>query len=225
MRWIAIALVAGTFSLAAQAQPGNGASSAAPNSVGLGVCSSLSGATPGLMGLCRAYCAPRSQSGVDMNDIASVRAAAPSIELLERYNALKTESDPEMPCFAGSSDDSPSDELPAPTSCACWTQEQLQTIDGILEPSRAGTPGAVCTLNDSDLGVYEAQIFDGYNVEAPQPTVVGSAFAYFDVDDPGTQGCMASFSDGSSSNFVLQHRDEAKYCIQTIIDQCATIGQ
>lgn len=67
-------------------------------------CAELRNATPGLYGLCVSFCKKRDQSKVDMNDIRSVRAAAPSLNLLERYNALKTASDPGMPCMAESGD-------------------------------------------------------------------------------------------------------------------------
>lgn len=191
------------------------------------VCASLRGATPGLHGLCQAYCARRDQSGVDMNDIASVRAAAPSVTLLERYNAIKTESDPVMPCFADAGDDGESDlpdDPPVPTSCACWTSDQIQLIDGILDAPRGMTPEVQCTLNDSDQGIYEAQVLEGYGLGTANESVVGSAFAYFDPLDISVQGCMFQSPTEGILNFTLEHRVEAQYCIQTIVDQCATVN-
>lgn len=228
MRWTATTvcffIVANLLPYAANAQGGRGAPTTANNS-GPSVCASLRGGTAGLFGLCQAYCAPRDQSSVDMNDIASVRAAAPSVKLLERYNALKTEDDPGMPCFAEAGSDVPPDEIPAPTSCACWTSEQVGLIDGFLDPVRDMTPGASCVLNDSDLGIYEAQIYEGYNVGTTNETVVNSAFAYFDLDDASSQGCMSDSPSNGILNFTLEDRAEAQYCIQTIVEQCDLISQ
>lgn len=213
-------IVAILFSGAADAQRHHHASAHSSHS---GVCASLRYATPGLFGLCRAYCAPRNQSHVHMSDIASVRAAAPSVKLLERYNAIRSDGDPDMPCFADAGDESLPDEPPAPVSCACWTAEQVQLIDGLLEPARGMTPGAHCTLNDSDLGIYEAQVYEGYNVGTASETVVSSAFAYFDLNDTSVQGCMLQTPTGGIQNFTLLDRAEAQYCIQTIVDQCEQI--
>ncbi len=69
--------------------------------------------TPGLYGLCVAFCSDRDQSNVDLNDIASVKAAAPRIETLRRYNALKRNHDPDMLCMQNPD---PSGDEPAETS-------------------------------------------------------------------------------------------------------------
>lgn len=74
-------------------------------------CDELEGGTPGLYGLCVAFCSERDQSNVDLNDIASVKAAAPRIETLRRYNALKRNHDPDMLCMpnTGSGGDDPAE--------------------------------------------------------------------------------------------------------------------
>ncbi len=56
-------------------------------------------ASKGLYGHCVAFCSSRDQSNVDLNDIASVKAAAPDIATLRRYNALMRPGDPGMPCM------------------------------------------------------------------------------------------------------------------------------
>ena len=198
-------------------------------------CASLRYATPGLRGLCESYCKRHDQSHVNLNDIASVRAAAPSVRLLERYNAIRRRNDPAMPCFADGDepgdtdlpdnlpDDLP-DEPPVVTACACWTSEQVQVIDGLLDVVRGKTSSAHCTINDSDLGVYEAQIYEGYDLGTANEIKVNSAFAYFDLSDSSVQGCMLESPSDGILNFTLEHRAEARYCLQTIVDQCATIN-
>ncbi|MDX1518311.1 MAG: hypothetical protein R3288_15800 [Woeseiaceae bacterium] len=229
-----------------------------------------------------------------MNDIRTVRAAAPSVQLLRKYNALKTENDPSMPCMTdytsagddgssddhssydddsssddhssydddsssedGSSDDDSSSEdsggsvgtsdggttagdngggttggdtgggepPPVPVSCGCWTPEQIAEIDGILAASRAGPAGAKCTLNENAGGVYAAQVFEGYNVDALDPVTVQSAYAYVDENGGASpQGCMFQSPGTGILNFPLTDRAEGEACIQMIVDHCAANG-
>lgn len=199
-------------------------------------CDGLRGSKKGLHGLCVAFCAQRDQSNVDMNDISSVRAAAPSLHLLQKYNERKTESDPDMPCMAddGTEDDDQSDagtgggndSPPTDLSCGCWSTEELQAIDGTLAVVRDMTPDAKCTANANDNGTYEAQVFHGYNVDSSNPVVVSSAFAYVSPDGgEAAQGCMFQSPTTGIRNFPLEQRAEAEHCIQMILDQCAAIGR
>lgn len=199
-------------------------------------CDGLQGSKRGLHGLCVAFCAQRDQSRVDMNDISSVRAAAPRLALLQKYNERKTESDPEMPCMVddGPKDDGPlyavsgggDDSPPAVTSCGCWSTEELQAIDGSLAVVRDMTPDAMCTANASDVETFEAQVFEGYRVDSVDPVVVASAFAYVSPDGSDTvQGCMFQSPTTGIRNFPLEQRAEAEHCIQMIVEQCAAIGR
>jgi len=81
------------------------------------VCDSLIGLTPGLYGLCVAYCEAHDahllSPGGDL-----VELDVPNRKILENYNKKKTESDPPMPCVQ--------------QSCPCWTADQLSTV---LPPS------------------------------------------------------------------------------------------
>ena len=222
MRLIPLVIVASTLVFAESATAGPVMELSAKNTGSslVSACSSLKGR---LHGLCVAYCAPRNQSNVDMNDIASVRAAAPDLKLLERYNELKTESDPPMLCLADVPDIEP--PSPAPTSCSCWSEEELHAIDGLIGSVERGTPEFRCTANESDEGVYEIQALEGYNLDMSTEKVVSSAFAYFDPDDLATQGCMFQSQFGELRNFPLQHRAEAEFCIQQVSAQCAANGQ
>lgn len=56
-----------------------------------GVCDILQGGTPGLYGLCVAYC--------EAQDLDSVnKGKTPSVKILDNYNRKKLDTDPPMPC-------------------------------------------------------------------------------------------------------------------------------
>ena len=72
-----------------------------------GVCDELMYATPGLYGLCVAFCEAQDCDENFENCNPSSR------KLVDIYNKRKRSGDPEMPCLA------------PPPSCPCWTEEQL----------------------------------------------------------------------------------------------------
>jgi len=76
-----------------------------------GVCDILQGATPGLYGLCVAYC--------EAQDLDTFDKEPPSTKILANYNKKKKAGDPDMPCL----------KVP----CPCWSDEELASItsDGI----------------------------------------------------------------------------------------------
>lgn len=76
-----------------------------------GVCDELQGATPGLYGLCVAYC--------EAQDLDTVDKEPPNTKILDNYRKKMKDGDPDMPC------------IQAP--CPCWSSEELATItaDGI----------------------------------------------------------------------------------------------
>jgi hypothetical protein len=99
-------------------------------------CDSLRGATPGLYGLCVAYCEAHdadliSPSG-DPNELNT-----PNQRILANYNRRKKESDPPMPCVAAEPEPLPVPEAPPepegpPELCPCWTSAELKEM---LPPS------------------------------------------------------------------------------------------
>lgn len=83
------------------------------------VCDALQGATPGLYGLCVAYCEAHDAHLLSNNDAAD-ELDTPSRKILEAYNNLKAEADPAMPCVQ-------------PAGCPCWTEQLLETV--LLPPT------------------------------------------------------------------------------------------
>ena len=83
-----------------------------------GVCDDLMGGTPGLYGLCVAFC--EAQDCEATYDEASgtfefgSTCKTSNIKLLEKYNQHKGPADPEMPCVTT-----------AASECQCWTDVEL----------------------------------------------------------------------------------------------------
>lgn len=206
-------------------------------------CDVLRGATSGLYGLCVSYCSVRDQSNVDLNEIASVKAAAPSIELLRKYNNKRRAGDPEMPCFkntgptdgdSGGSDDTGDDTggddgstggdpPPAPPAqCPCWTGEELASLDGMLPTSSLGNPVVDCTAIEENGLAYKRQVVEGYDMGF-LTTVEGVAWA--SSDSGGAEpynGCFFSNSAGSL-NLPIERAD-AESCVQEVASHCAELG-
>jgi hypothetical protein len=75
-----------------------------------GVCDVLKGGTPGLYGLCVAYC--------EAQDLDSFDKDPPNTKILANYRNKRQTGDPDMPCV----------KVP----CPCWTSTDLATITGDL---------------------------------------------------------------------------------------------
>lgn len=88
---------------------------------GENVCDPLTDATPGLYGLCVAYCeahdADLFSPGGNLEELKM-----PDQRILANYNRKKKETDPAMPCVLDESGDDPLEE------CPCWTAVQLEEM-------------------------------------------------------------------------------------------------
>lgn len=72
------------------------------------ICESLVGATPGLYGLCVAFCKAQPPGGIGSLDLTNSQQ-----KILRAYNRKKTDEDPDMPCFEG---------------CPCFSIEDAEFI-------------------------------------------------------------------------------------------------
>lgn len=72
-----------------------------------GVCDMLQGGTPGLYGLCVAYCEAQDLDTLENKD-------PPNTKILDNYRKKMRTGDPDMPCLK--------------TPCPCWTSAQLANI-------------------------------------------------------------------------------------------------
>ena len=100
------------------------------NQANHGVCADLHSATPGLFGLCIAFCEAHGcePDFTAADPFANCKPSDPT--LLNLYNNLKQPADPDMPCVV------------IEGGCPCFTQEQVDAIP---------TPYDQCII-DFDLG-------------------------------------------------------------------------
>lgn len=125
LNWAAAALLAGWAMVggSAIAQTPDGETPANE-----GVCSGLQapGISPGLYGLCVAYC--------EAQDLDSFDKEPPNTKILANYNKRKQASDPAMPCV----------KVP----CPCWSNEDMASISG-------DATAAACNGSSSKLQIID----------------------------------------------------------------------
>jgi len=94
-----------------------------------GICDTLHGGTPGLYGLCIAYC--------EAQDLDTYNKNPPNTKILENYRRKMQAGDPDMPC------------IQAP--CPCWSDADMTSItaDGIAVCSDRGAPDEVLEIIDN----------------------------------------------------------------------------
>ena len=110
------------------------------------VCDDLIGSTPGLYGLCVAFCEAQDHADLTVaiteEDLEALEASAPSGRILENYNRRKQDTDPSMPC------------LKVEEPCPCWSIDELQTIDGTMY-SGSQADFFVCNITEVNSTNYE----------------------------------------------------------------------
>jgi hypothetical protein len=91
-----------------------------------GVCDGLMGGSPGLYGLCNAYC--------EAQDLDTFDKEPPRTKILENYRKKMKAGDPDMPCIQ--------------TPCPCWTNEELASFGD--DGTAAACPGSSSKLQIID---------------------------------------------------------------------------
>ena len=124
LNWVVAALLTGLtmMSGSAVAQTPDGETPANE-----GVCNMLQGGTPGLYGLCVAYC--------EAQDLDSFDKEPPNTKILANYRKKMQAGDPDMPCV----------KVP----CPCWTNEEMASIRG--DGTAAACPNATNKLQIIDI--------------------------------------------------------------------------
>lgn len=83
-----------------------------------GVCDELIGATPGLYGLCVAFCEAQDHASVSdpitEEELEILADSAPAGRILTNYNRKKTAADPDMPC------------IKVEEPCPCWDSAEFE---------------------------------------------------------------------------------------------------
>lgn len=121
-----------------------------------GVCDVLQGGSPGLYGLCVAYC--------EVQDLDSFEKEPPRTKILENYNKKKQAGDPDMPCMQ--------------VSCPCWTDAELASIgsDGF----------AMCTPSTDTLKIQNTTVGHARNEATADTTIDRERCRYIDLATPRT---------------------------------------
>lgn len=108
-----------------------------------GICDPLQGGTPGLYGLCVAYC--------EAQDLDSVNGdRKPNVKILENYNKKMQPGDPEMPCVQTPCPCFESADL-AMASAACTRTSsaiEIRELSPVLNVSAADTVNNSCLRID-----------------------------------------------------------------------------
>ena len=117
-----------------------------------GVCDVLqeSGTTKGLYGLCVAFCEAQDTTSISdpitEEELEAIEASAPSGKILEKYNQKKSDTDPAMPC------------VKVEEACPCFSDAELDELDGFRELDNSQTSRFVCYDRESNF------LFDSYLV-------------------------------------------------------------
>lgn len=169
-----------------------------------GVCDGLVGSTPGLYGLCVAFCEAQDAEAtfdVATGEVTFSPDSKPSNpKLLEIYNKKMALGDPPMPCVNV-----------VDAACPCWSDSEL---DGIADATAScfAIPGIGDVLTGSDA-------------------VTGlSEIAYFSEFNGGGGGqCVATFSDHVNNTRIFRSQnvsegDATQACIESIAAECMDRG-
>ena len=166
-----------------------------------GVCDSLIGLTPGLYGLCVAYCEAQdcdASVGPITGAVTFDESCLPSNpKLLANYNKRMYPGDPPMPCSI------------QPPECACWTEIELDAL--------ADKAVAACEVIPSE----EKAILSGTN----HYNGLDIARASYSINAPS---CFIRYTNpgntGLTTRFMTTTPEEAQICRQSLVDECASRG-
>ena len=150
------------------------------------VCDILHGGTPGLFGLCNAFCEAKN---CDEEDQLNLPRSCD--RLLNNYNNRMESGDPEMPCLV--------QEPPPPPEfeCPCWTLDNLATVgmmfeDNLVTLNNCGTPDPF--LGGSTFASFSSGAFN-FSVTAVTGfafcSAVGGTSGFTQLTDPeDIEGCI-----------------------------------
>lgn len=171
-----------------------------------GGCDSLKapGVTPGLHGLCVAYCealnCPDATAGATALS-SKCRAASPTV--LANYNKSRKPSDPAMPCVK-------------PPGCPCWSASELRAV------GRSYSPQNLVWFRDLFPGAYESSALVENRIATDEFPYGGYALAQID-DTATTDECRYFYADFAPNAPAPTIRVQA--VTQMEIDSCkAEIG-
>ena len=193
------AVVFATFGMPANAQTPDGQTPAEES-----VCDVLSDATPGLQGLCNAFCeAQDADIGYISGDIL---AKASHARLLANYNKKKQAGDPDMPCLR--------------SACPCFDSQDIVDIGAEFKL-------AICVYSESGTG-------SGFYRNTKVKEKLCNSEASITENKDGTYSCFyADQVPGTDPRTCVVRRtatvddltaEQAAACHQAIADGAAALG-
>jgi len=209
---IAVGFLTGTVTQAAPA--GDGTLDGMPPA-NEGVCDVLIGGSPGLYGLCVAYCEAQDLDGLDMNDPTTHNKNVPNAKILANYNNKKKEGDPDMPCIK--------------PVCPCWDQAEIDQIftrmgttvdyDGCSDTTRDSYYEAQSILENGrgdDIFFQNFAVATNYYPDGHYSNL-GTQCAYFDLEYIYSAG---EYTSNIYRTFKITPEEYAG-CKQQIVDRAA----
>jgi len=141
------------------------------------VCDVLHDATPGLYGLCVAYC--EAQDCDSIGAALSGQCQAPSPRLLEIFERKRRDGDPHMPCLET--------ELPEPPPCRCYGVENLRGLElNACLDIEYSTFYTVALTDADELNGASVEVGNGWGVCT---LVQDGAARVFEIDEAEAVAC------------------------------------
>lgn len=167
------------------------------------VCDTLRGKTPGLFGLCVAYCEASDLDSATATD-GFTKVAERQDRFLQKYNRKKTAADPEMPCLSQN-------------ACPCWSTNAISAARW-LDMSVPATCATFAAENVSfdmlaTTGTYADPEFNSLSVTKHTPDGVNFNHYCQNVDN--------------ATNTYMFHQFDAtdfEVCRAQILGTCAVLG-
>jgi hypothetical protein len=178
-----------TFGLTAMAETPNGQTPAEES-----VCDVLQSGTPGLYGLCIAYCEAQDLNHYHFDDLENSKKYAPHRRILENYRKKMQPGDMDMPCLA--------------TPCPCWDEDELLNVNQSninFSASCSAVPPPQYAIQTTD----------------PIPPLEGG-FAAIPAIAPGNLGACGTRD--INPGILIITAEEAQACIGQIAARCNELG-
>ena len=157
-----------------------------------GVCDVLTGATPGLYGLCVAFCEAQDceatldpATGIVTFDPSCKQS---SVQVLENYYKKAGDSDPQMPCL----------KVP----CPCWSEPEMDDIGGSSD---------YCFSRPTITGIF-GNAMDGN----------GAELAYAIDSPVNGRSCIMSETNPPIYREQSVNAEEFETCKKSIVNECGS---
>ena len=159
------------------------------------ICESLRGATPGLRGLCVAYCEAQDCDGPEA--ALAGECVPASRRLLELYERRRRAGDPPMPCVA-----------PPPSECPCYSAGEIGALQLAFCYDDVESDGeSLFAGNGSGDGGAGSAVWDG-QPECLFIDPVTGEFRHLEIDAEEAAGCTHLLEGAIEANGLVCEESE-----------------